>query len=105
MAAGEMSRVLEPGGHFLIVTANPDARAEWAELYSDGKIQGRRFEGDLRVDGKTLDHDVLYFHPLDEIVDALGLARLEVGSVEPFRKSRQGQGREYLISIQGILPV
>jgi SAM-dependent methyltransferase len=103
-AAGEMSRVLKPGGHFLIVTANPDSRAEWAELYADAKTDGRRFEGDMRVDGKTLDHDVLYFHTLDEIVESLGLAKLEVGSVEPFRKSNQGQGREYLISIQGTLP-
>ena len=102
-AAGEMSRVLKPGGHFLIVTANPDACAEWAELYTDAKIEGRRFEGDMHVGGKTLDHDVLYFHTLDEIVDTLKQAKFRVGPVGRLRKSRQGQGREYLISIQGTL--
>jgi SAM-dependent methyltransferase len=102
-AAGEMSRALKPGGHFLIVTANPDACSEWAELYTNTKTAGRRFEGDMQQDGRNLDHDVLYFHTLDEIVDSLELAKFEVGSVEPFRKSRQGQGREYLISIQGTL--
>lgn len=104
-AAREMSRVMNPGGQFLIVTANPDALAEWAGLYLDPKIEGRRLEGDMQVDGKILDHDVLYFHTLDEIVGSLELAKFEVGSIEPFRKSKPGLEREYLISIQGSLPV
>ena len=103
IAAREMGRVLKPGGHFLIVTANPDAYSEWAGLYLNARIEGRRFEGDMQLDGKTLDHDVLYFHSLNEIVDSLELAEFKVGLVEPFRKSKQGQGREYLISIQGTL--
>lgn len=103
-AARKLGRVLRPGGHFLMVTANPEAQAEWAELYLDPRIEGRRLEGGMQMDGNILDHDVLYFHKLDEIVASLGLVKLEVGSVEPFRKSNQGQGREYLISIQGTLP-
>jgi SAM-dependent methyltransferase len=103
-AALEMSRVLRPGGRFLIVTANPNAYSEWAELYVNPRTDGRRFEGDMPGDGKTLDHDVLYFHTLDEILDSLKLAKFEVDSAVPFRKSKQGQGREYLISIQGTLP-
>lgn len=104
-AALEMSRVLRPGGRFQIVTANPNAYSEWAELYINPKTDGRRFEGDMPGDGKTLDHDVLYFHTLDEIVGSLKFAKLEIGSVVPFRKSKEGRGREYLISIQGTLPV
>lgn len=100
-AALEMSRVLEPAGHFLIITANPNAYSEWRDLYINTKLEGRRFEGDMQWEGKTVDHDILYFHTLEEIVNSLNQAKLAVGSIEPFRKSRQGQGREYLISIQG----
>lgn len=103
-AAQEMRRILRPGGHFLIVTANPAAYAEWAELYTNVKTDGRRFEGDMVRDGTIVDHDVLHLHTLDEIVASLNEASLEVSSVEPFRKSRQGQGREFLLSIQGTLP-
>lgn len=101
-SAREMGRVLKPGGHFLMVTANPEARSEWADLYINVKTEGGRLEGDVRVDGIILDHDVLYLHPLDDIMNRLELAGLQVGSLAHFRKSRQGQGREYLIAIQGM---
>ncbi len=102
-AAREMNRVLGPRGHFLIVTANPDAFAEWAELYRNPQIAGRRLEGDMQIDGRIIDHDVLHIHTLDALVAALRLAKFETTSVEPFRKSRRGQGREFLVSIQGRL--
>jgi SAM-dependent methyltransferase len=101
-AALEMSRVLKPAGQFLIITANPGAYREWENLYINAKSEGRRFEGDLQVGGKTFDHDVLYFHSEGEIVNSLISAGFEVGAIEPFRKGRQ-EGREYLISIQGAL--
>lgn len=102
-AAREMGRVIKPGGHFLIVTANPAAYSQWMALYVNTRIEGRRFEGDLQADDKTLDHDVLYFHTLGEIVDSFRLAKCEVDSIAPFRKSRQGNGREYLVAIEGTL--
>ncbi|MCW5551691.1 MAG: class I SAM-dependent methyltransferase [Verrucomicrobiae bacterium] len=101
-AAREMSRVMRPSGHFLMVTANPEARSEWAEFYINVNITGRCLEGDIQGEGKILDHDVLYLHPLDDIVSTLRFAGLEVGSIASFRKSQQGQGREYLIAIQGM---
>ena len=100
-AALEISRVLQPAGHFLIITANPNACPEWAALYTHTKTAGRRFEGDLRSDGQTAGHDVLYFHTLDEIFEALRSARLAVDLVEPFRKSGEPSQRECLLSIQG----
>jgi SAM-dependent methyltransferase len=100
-AALELGRVLKPAGRFLVITANPAAYQEWAALYINKKIEGRRFEGDMQLEGKTVDHDVLYFHTLDDIVNSLRLAQLEVASIEPFRKSNEGQAQEYLISIEG----
>jgi SAM-dependent methyltransferase len=102
-AALEMSRVLKPAGSFLIITANPAAYSEWIALYANPKIEGRRFEGDLQAEGQTVDRDVLYFHTLDEIVSSLGLAGFILSRIERFRKSRDGLGPEYLISIQGVL--
>lgn len=43
-AAAELSRVLKANGHFLIITANPDAYSAWKALYADSKLDGRRFE-------------------------------------------------------------
>lgn len=104
-AARELGRVLKRSGHFLIITANPDAYAEWMSLYVNTRIEGRRFEGDMLREGTIVDHDVLHFHTLEEITSSLKLAHFQVGSVEPFRRSRLGAGREYLIAIQGKLPV
>ncbi len=103
-AAFELCRVLKPGGHFLIVTANPGARADWEAIYFNQKIDGRRFEGNLVLDGKIFDHDVLYFHTQLEIESALNRAGLQVDTVEPFRKSKPDQAQEYLISMQGTRP-
>lgn len=100
-AAREMSRVTTPGGHFLIVTANPEAYAEWTKLYTNVRTDSRRFEGDMLKDGMIVEHDVLHFHRFDEMVNALTLAGFEIGSIEPFRKSGQGRGREYLVAIRG----
>jgi SAM-dependent methyltransferase len=104
MAAREMSRVMRLGGHFMVVTANPAAYAEWASLYTNAKTDRRRFEGDMQVEGRPVDHDVLYLHTLEEVLGVMTLAGLQVDLIQPFRKSRHGEGPEYFISIQGTLP-
>jgi SAM-dependent methyltransferase len=101
-ASREMSRVLEPGGRCLVVSANPEAYAEWMELYVNKSREGKRFEGDLQLGGRVVDHDVLYLHSLDEILSALKLAKFEVTALEPFRRPVQAQVQGYLIAIEGI---
>ena len=44
-ASRELSRILMPGGQFLILTANPQGYANWTSRYTHSKIEGRRFEG------------------------------------------------------------
>jgi len=103
-AAAEMAKVLQRRGSFLILTANPDAYSEWMSLYVNAKLEGRRFEGDMLRNGKAQDRDVLYFHTREEIINALESAKLEIASIECFRKSQQEPGKEYLICIQATLP-
>jgi SAM-dependent methyltransferase len=102
-ASLEMSRVLKPGGRCLVISANPEAYAEWMELYVNKRCEGKRFEGDMELEGKVVDHDVLYLHTRDEILAALKTAQFEVAGVESFRRPRQGRGPGYLIAIEGTL--
>ena len=100
-AAAELSRVLKNAGHFLVITANPDSYSEWKELYTNAKLEGQRFEGDMKLTGDRVAHDVLYLHTLDDLSGSLRSAHLKIDRVEKFRKSKKGQGEEYLVSISG----
>ena len=100
-AAAEMRRVLGAGGRFLIITANPPAYAFWTGLYTDSKIEGRRFEGTVRLpDGSGL-HEVLHLHTLDEILISLRDAGLAVEAMETFRPAEQAGGQDAFLAIRG----
>ncbi len=100
-AAAELSRVLKTNAHFLIVTANPDAYPLWKEFYTDIKIDGRRLEGNMQREDKSVCHDVLYLHSYDEILSSLEANSLKVQKTESFRPSQKSIDKNYLISIQG----
>jgi len=74
-AANELSRVLKEKGHFLIITANPQAYSLWK--------------------GPS---DVIYQYSQVEVMSSLQEARLEVQSTETFRNS---EGQDLFISIKG----
>jgi ubiquinone/menaquinone biosynthesis C-methylase UbiE len=88
-AAAELSRVLKPHGHFLIVTANPDNYQAWKDLYLELSLDGKRLEG--RTTDST---DILYLHTLDEIQTSLQIENLKIQKTEVFRN-------ETFILIQG----
>lgn len=100
-AAIELSRVLKTNGHFLIITANPNAYSLWTDLYTDSKFDGRRFDGKVRHDDNSVSHDVLYLHTFDEIVSSLQAASLKIQATETFRTSEKSKGQQYFISIRG----
>ena len=99
-SAAELNRVLKRGGAFHIITANPAGYSLWQNLYSEGKLDGVRFEGLIRNTDETLSKDILYFHPLTEILKSFEVIGLHLSATETFRKSENGS-EDFLISIQG----
>ncbi len=100
-ASDELSRVLKPNGNFLIITANPESYNLWIGLYTDIKIEGRRFEGKMQILGRPASHDILYLHTLTEITNSLYSAGLNVQSIETFRITESSKDQKFLISISG----
>jgi SAM-dependent methyltransferase len=101
MAASELSRVLKTKGHFLITTANPDAYSAWSSHFTETKLEGRRFEGKMQLEDKTMSQDVLYFHTLDEIVNSLQAESLQIKKMELSPPSELAKGQSLWIWIEG----
>ncbi len=78
-ATRELDRVLKSGGHFLIIAANPDARAAW-------------------IQSSTKSSDILYFHSIDDQVMSLTQTHLSVDKVWTFRPAEK---TDLFVAIQG----
>jgi SAM-dependent methyltransferase len=79
-ASLEMARVLQAGGHFLIITANSVASAHW-----------------------TSPKDTLYLRSQEEIKSALESAGLQVLKIDTFRSTPDGHKMYVLFEGQKIL--
>lgn len=100
-AAKELGRVLKNRGHFLIITANPNAYAVWKGLYTNSKSDNRRFEGTIQIESKVVSHDVLYLYTLEEILNSLENANLVVQKTETFRACETERNLDTFLSIEG----
>jgi len=67
-ATSEVFRVLESGGHLLVIAANPDAYANWTAPYCDVVTDGHRLEGSVRSAVGTIERDTIYLRPLSMIM-------------------------------------
>lgn len=101
-ASQELARVLRPGGHFLIVTANPAEDRTWEEWFSDYTKQGKVLDGKVRVPNNVLGRSVIYQHSMEEMQRALEESGLQVNQAEPFGVfEKDGEQRMIFIRIKG----
>lgn len=100
LANQELSRVLKPGGHFLIITANPGSYSEWKGFYKNFKMEGSRLEGTMQLTEKQESQDVLFLYDEHELLSSLQEAGLAVDMTRTFRQSSKGQV-DLLIAIEG----
>ena len=100
-ASKELSRVIRPGGGFLIITANPGAFSLWKDFYLDPKTQGPRIEGSVVRADNSMSREVIYLYPENEIMDELQRVGLETQMTKTFRTSEKSNGIGYYLQIQG----
>lgn len=82
-AAKEMYRILKPGGHFLIVTANPDTYGIRKSFYKSFKTYKNYLVGIFDLgNGKVLTNTTLYFHTRKKIVEAVKSSKLRIDRVD-----------------------
>lgn len=102
-AATELARVLRKDAQFLIITANPNAYSLWTDQYTEKRLDGVRFEGVPCFNGIQMSKDVLYLHSLDDILNSLLNAGLQVTKTETFRRTEKSKAQDFFLSIQGQL--
>jgi ubiquinone/menaquinone biosynthesis C-methylase UbiE len=90
-ATSELFRVLDLGGKFHIITANPASYRTWKSFYKDVQVVGKRLEGTMQLSEGLKSKDTLFLHSLDEIVNSLQKVSLTVSHMETFRESECGE--------------
>lgn len=101
LACEELSRVLKSDGHFLIITANPEAYDGWTALFTDFEKDDKKIVGTVSIPNNPLARNVIYFHSMDEIIKALQTSGLSVLNVEAFGGDCDATAVEYFIEIKG----
>ncbi len=82
-ASKELSRVLKPGGKFLICTANPGAYKEWASRFDkDAKVDEKVIDGMVYVPINPLSRNLFFKHTMEEMLDAFTRNNLIVDRTE-----------------------
>jgi SAM-dependent methyltransferase len=100
LANQELSRVLRPGGHFLIITANPSSYTAWKGFYKHFKMDGNRLEGTMQLTEKRESHDVLFLYEEKELMNSLLEVGLTIEASQTFRQSSKDK-TDMLIAIEG----
>ena len=111
-ASKELARVLKPRGHFLIITANPNAYDIWESFFTNVKRSEGMFigvnkillnPGDKPENYKyaQVTNNTFYTHSLNDIVESLKRFNLEIESIEEFGILPITQGRPIFTKIIG----
>lgn len=104
MASKEMFRTLQPGGNFLIITANPDTYEERKTFYKSYEENNELLVGTFDLGGgKQFTNSTLYLHSEEYIKESIKSSGLVIDSID-----KLGQLQDYpkglYIAIQGHRP-
>ena len=110
-ASRELARVLKPGGHFMIVTADPDSYDLWETHYDDIKREGNKIIGSSKVllnpDEPVQKYAVMsknnfYTHSMEDIISSLTKYGLIIESANKIGFLPIHPGRSLFINIMGL---
>ena len=100
-AANELARILKTGAKFYIITANPDLYFVWESFFSDYEKKDNKIIGRVEVPIKSLSKNIIHLHTIDEIIESLKKAGLNIESVERFGASEENDDDGLLVGIIG----
>jgi len=101
IASKELSRVLKPGGKFLIITANPQTYDIWRTMYYDAVEDDRKIVGKVKVPVNPMTLNIFYKHTLEEIRSKLIDNNLIITGEEEFGYSSAFTDRPIFVCIFG----
>lgn len=99
-ASKEVTRILKPNGHALIITANPEKNSFWEALFFDHTKEGKKLDGKVKVPGSPLSRNILYLHELIDMTEPLTGAGLEISSITPFGFAERYKEDKLFIAIK-----
>jgi SAM-dependent methyltransferase len=100
-ASREMARILEPGGSFLVSTANPNAYATWEGLYFDYTKDSKKIDGKVNIPINPLSRNTMYLHTLEQIKDALVASGFKIENTQVFGFDEKFGNTALFINIVG----
>lgn len=101
LAAQELSRVLENGGHYLIITANPSHYNEWENFFYDYTKKDNKLVGKFILPNCNISQHIMYLHSLDAIKSSLETHGLPVEDTDVFGSIDEYNNIPYFISLKG----
>lgn len=112
IASRELARILKSEGRFMIITPNPEAYDVWRTFYSDLKKDGKLLVGKVDIllnptDSKKnfkfsrLSKKTFYLHSLEDMINPLKKAGLQVDSIEKMGFTPLSPNRPIFVKILG----
>jgi ubiquinone/menaquinone biosynthesis C-methylase UbiE len=100
-ASTELARVLEPNGHFLIVTANPNSYKIWESFFDNPIVDDKHMVGMVHIPGGVVSKNIIYKHTQERLLSALESANLKISSVKELGYVNGLADKSIFISIEG----
>lgn len=99
-AAREVSRILKPGGAFLIITGHPDSYDLWRSFFQNLEEKDNKLIGTFALDGGTI-YNIIFIHTDDDLTQSLESAGLTIDSKVGMGYKKKHDDQGIFIAIKG----